>query len=418
MVSRCKTACVFTLLLGLGLSSSGWAGSDLIINGTRLPAKSIAVLEKALTRVKFNTDLAEVRQGLVDNRLVAEAVQAQLTPANQDSLKVDVQLESSDLIERVLGKQLDNDFQPYLSAPQPLTSVQLRAVLQPRAGLVALNSLWLDEQQRAEAGKIQLVTWTFPEAAPHTLNLLEVWDSVAVQGKVELQKGNLQYLGGQVAQHVQRQYHWHQLKKLGYSAAEIDGIRQLVSDKLVRHKYMHQLGLHSDFHHETPVLKELAAKVSDADAKAYYAANKAQFMNVAQVQAAHIRVDSQAKADAVHAELQQGLAFSDAVHKYSLADDKEQALPGDLGLIRHDDPSLSFLHKTALIQKADTISQPMLIDGFFEIVQVRSRKDRLLPLSDPSVRREVNQYVARQQLAKQVEDQLASLRANAKVQGL
>ncbi|MCJ8169356.1 peptidylprolyl isomerase [Atopomonas sediminilitoris] len=419
MASRCKrTVGTFTLLLGLALSSSGWASSDLIINGTRLPAKSIALLEKALTRVKFNTDLSQVRQGVVDNHVLAQAVAGDLSAANQASLAVDLELESADLLERVLGKQLERDFQPYLSAPQPMTSAQLAALLQPRAGLVALDSLWLDQSQRADVAQATLVTWQFPQQPAHALSLLEVWDSVAVQGKVELQKGNLQYLGQQVAQHLQRAFYWYQLKDLGYSQAEIDGIRTLVRDKLVRHKYMHQLGLHSDFHHETPVLKAMAAKVSDAEAKDYYQAHQAEFMNVAQVQAAHIRLDSQAKADAVYAEIEQGLPFAEAVRQYSLAQDKEQDPPGDLGLVRHDDPNLSFLHKTALIQKADSVSQPMWLDGFFEIVQVRSRQDRLLPLSDPSVRREVNQQVARIKLAQQVETQLATLRANAKVQGL
>ncbi|MNW20024.1 hypothetical protein D3C71_2202340 [compost metagenome] len=59
----------------------------------------------------------------------------------------------------------------------------------------------------------------------------------------------------------------------------------------------------------------------------------------------------------------------------------------------------------------------MLIDGVFEIVQVRAREDRQLPLSDPSVRFEVNQAVARQQLAAQFDARLQALLAAAKVEG-
>ncbi len=93
-------------------------------------------------------------------------------------------------------------------------------------------------------------------------------------------------------------------------------------------------------------------------------------------------------------------------------------MPGDLGLIRHNDPGLDFLRKTALIQKAGTVSQPMLIGGAFEIIEVRQREDRQLPLSDPSVRFEVNQAVARQQLSSQFQARLDALLASAKVQGL
>jgi len=60
----------------------------------------------------------------------------------------------------------------------------------------------------------------------------------------------------------------------------------------------------------------------------------------------------------------------------------------------------------------------MLIDGAFEIIQVRQREDRQLLLSDPSVRFEVNQAVARQQLSSQFQARLDALLASAKVQGL
>ena len=60
----------------------------------------------------------------------------------------------------------------------------------------------------------------------------------------------------------------------------------------------------------------------------------------------------------------------------------------------------------------------MLIDGAFEIVQVRSREDKQLPLSDPSVRYEVNQAVAKEQLTQAFQARVDALLANAKVEGL
>ena len=138
---------------------------------------------------------------------------------------------------------------------------------------------------------------------------------------------------------------------------------------------------------------------------------------MAQVQAAHLRLSDQASADRVYAELQQGLAFTEAVRRYSLSDDKNRELPGDLGLIRHDDPALDFLHKAALIQQVNTVSQPMLIDANFEIIQVRAREDLQLPLSDPSVRFEVNQALAREKLGKQFDARLQALLGAAKVEG-
>lgn len=413
-----RTTCRGLLALWLaGVAPLASAAADLRINDVLLPGKSIGLLEQALTRIKFNTDKATLRQGLVENHLLARAVEAELSQANRQDLDALVDAEAANLIEQVYGHKLQHDIVPFLREPQALSSARLREVLAPKTQGVVLNSLWLSETQQAAAAQVELISWQFPGQPRQRLDLLSVYQGTSVQGQVELQQGNLGFMAQLVRELAQRDYLWYQLGQQGFSAAEQQGVRQLVRDKLVRHKYLHQIGLYSDFHHETESLKQLARQVSDAQADAYYQRHLAEYRNVAQVQAAHIRLADQATADRVYAELQQGLDFTQAVQRYSLSADKQQPLPGDLGLIRHDDPQLDFLRKTALIQKADTVSQPMLIDGAFEILQVRSREDRQLPLSDPSVRYEVNQAVAREQLARQFEARLQALVAAAKVQG-
>ncbi|MBP8171376.1 MAG: peptidyl-prolyl cis-trans isomerase [Pseudomonas sp.] len=413
-----RTTCRGLLALWLaGVAPLASAAADLRINDVLLPGKSIGLLEQALTRIKFNTDKATLRQGLVENHLLARAVEAELSQANRQDLDALVEAEAANLIEQVYGAKLQHDIVPFLREPQALSSARLRKVLAPKTQGVVLNSLWLSETQQAAAAQVELISWQFPGQPRQRLDLLSVYQGTSVQGQVELQQGNLSFMAQLVREQAQRDYLWYQLGQQGFSAAEQQGVRQLVRDKLVRHKYLHQIGLYSDFHHETESLKQLARQVSDAQADAYYQRHLAEYRNVAQVQAAHIRLADQATADRVYAELQQGLDFTQAVQRYSLSADKQQPLPGDLGLIRHDDGQLDFLRKTALIQKADTVSQPMLIDGAFEILQVRSREDRQLPLSDPSVRYEVNQAVAREQLARQFEARLQALVAAAKVQG-
>ena len=413
-----RTTCRGLLALWLaGVAPLASAAADLRINDVLLPGKSIGLLEQALTRIKFNTDKATLRQGLVENHLLARAVETELSQANRQDLDALVEAEAANLIEQVYGAKLQHDIVPFLREPQALSSARLREVLAPKTQGVVLNSLWLSETQQAAAAQVELISWQFPGQPRQRLDLLTLYQGTSVQGQVELQQGNLSFMAQLVREQAQRDYLWYQLGQQGFSAAEQQGVRQLVRDKLVRHKYLHQIGLYSDFHHETESLKQLARQVSDAQADAYYQRHLAEYRNVAQVQAAHIRLADQATADRVYAELQQGLDFTQAVQRYSLSADKQQPLPGDLGLIRHDDGQLDFLRKTALIQKADTVSQPMLIDGAFEILQVRSREDRQLPLSDPSVRYEVNQAVAREQLARQFEARLQALVAAAKVQG-
>ena len=403
-------------LAGFGLPAS--AAQDLRINGQLLSGKSIGVLEQALKQIRFDSNQAKLRQGLVENHLLALEVEGELTPALAQDLDALVEIEAGNLIEQVYGKQLQHDIVPFLHEPQALSSAQLREVLAPKAQGVVLNSLWLSEAQQAAAAKVELISWQFPQQPRHSLNLLALYQASNVQGQVELQQGNLPFLAQAVREQAQRDYLWFQMGNKGFSRAEQQDLRQLVRDKLIRHKYLHQIGLYSDFHHETDSLKQLASRVSDAQAADFYQRHLADYQNVAQVQAAHIRLADQATADRVYAELQGGLDFAAAVQRYSNSDDKNRPQAGDLGLIRHDDPALDFLHKAALIQKAGSLSQPMLIEGKFEIIQVRSRADRQLPLSDPSVRFEVNQGVARELLAKQFDARLQTLVRAAKVEDL
>lgn len=408
------------LALGLtGICLSALAAQDLRINEQRLPGKSVALLEQAMTRVKFNTDLRRLRLGLAENHLLAREVEAELQDNYRRELDALVEVEAANLIEQVHGRQFEQDVRPYLRQPQPLASQQLRDILAaPQQGLV-LDSLQLSPQQQTQAKALVLIHWQFPGGPERQLDLLQLYQGDNVQGQVELQQGNLVYLAEAVRQRAWRDFLWHQLEhKLGFTETERAGLRQLVRDKLVRHQYLHQIGLHSDFHHETPSLRDLASQVSDADAEAYYQRNRQQYQNVARVEAAHIRLADQATADRVHAELQQGLDFSEAVQRYSTAPSKALSPPGDLGEIRADATGLDFLRMTALLQKAGTTSLPMWIDGAFEIVQVRTREDRQLPLSDPSVRYEVNQAVAKEQLTRQFQARVDALLAGARVEGL
>ena len=57
--------------------------ADLWINGERIPGKSLQLVEQALLKVKFNTDRAKLRQGLVENHLLARAVEQELLPARR-----------------------------------------------------------------------------------------------------------------------------------------------------------------------------------------------------------------------------------------------------------------------------------------------------------------------------------------------
>ncbi|MDH4559609.1 peptidylprolyl isomerase [Pseudomonas sp. BN411] len=411
---------IVALVLGLYLGGAQAmpAAPDLRVDGELLPGKSIALLEQVLSRVKFNTDSQQLRRGLLENHLLAREVASELNAQSRSDLDASVEMEAGNLLEQYYGRAGRQDLRPFLRQPQPLSAQRLREVLAPASRGLVENSLQLSPEQQREAAQVELIRWQFPGQPEQRLDLLSLYQGDNIQGQVELQQGNLEYLARQVQTRVQRDYLWFRLAQDGFTPAERQGLKILVRDRLVRQRYLHQIGLYSDFHHESEALRELAAKVTDAEAQAYYQRNQARYLNVAGVQAAHIRLPDQASADRVYAELQKGLAFDEAVRRYSLAQDKDRTPPGDLGLIRPEDGELDLLRKTALIQKADTLSQPMRIGGVFEIVRVRSREDRQLPLSDRSVRYEVNQAVAREKLAAELDERLSRLLASAQVEGL
>ncbi|MDH4558898.1 peptidylprolyl isomerase [Pseudomonas sp. BN417] len=406
------------LALYLGAAQAQPTATDLRINGDVLPGRSIALLEQVLSRVKFNTDPRQLRRGLVENHLLAREVASEMNVQNRADLDASVEIEAGNLLEQYYGRSGRQDLRPFLRQPQPLSAKGLHDTLAPASRGLVQNSLELSPEQQRAAAQVELIRWQFPGQPQQHLDLLSLYRGDNIQGQVELQQGNLEYLARQVQTRVQRDYLWYRLGQDGFTPAEQQGLKTLVRDRLVRQRYLHQIGLYSDFHHESDTLRELARTVSDAEAGAYYQRNQARYRNVAQVQAAHIRLPDQASADRVYTELQQGLDFDEAVRRYSQAEDKDRTPPGDLGLIRPESGPLDLLRKTALIQKADSLSQPMRIEGAFEIVRVRSREDRQLPLSDRSVRYEVNQAVAREKLAAEFEAQLGRLLTEARVEGL
>lgn len=199
------------------------APQDLRIDGEVLPGRSIDLLEQALSRVKFNTDPQQLRRGLVENRLLARAVEDQLTAQSRADLDASVEIEAGNLLEQVYGRRYREDLGPYLRQPRALSAERLREVLAPRNRGLVENSLLLDETQRREAAGVELIGWQFPGQPAQVLDLLSLYEGDNVQGQVELQQGNLAYLARQVQTRIRRDYLWYRLAQDGFGPAERQG---------------------------------------------------------------------------------------------------------------------------------------------------------------------------------------------------
>lgn len=398
------------------------AGRDLQVDDERLPAASIALLRQALDRLRGAQAPADaersLRRGLVQNRLLAREVEADLPEGVRHDLDARTEDEVERLLRQVYGPRVDEGGEAFRLPGDRLDPAALRALLASPAGVLRLDSQRLEPAQRQRAAAVEALAWRFPDRPRQAVDLLTVYEREDVQGRAELQQGNVDYLDTRALAFLRRAWLQERLVREGVGDAAQAGLRRLVRDKLVRLEYLRQLGLAEEMHHRSEALDAAARQVSEADARAYYQRHAGRYRNVARVEAAHLRLADQASADRVYAELQAGLAFDKAVRRHSLAEDRQLEPPGDLGTVQALDPGLDLLRKAALIQRAGSVSQPMRIGDAFEIVQVRRREDRQLPLEDPSVRDEVNRAVAREQLAAQLQARLDGRLAQARVDGL
>jgi hypothetical protein len=174
-------------------------------------------------------------------------------------------------------------------------------------------------------------------------------------------------------------------------------VETIVDDKIISMDHLVKSGVISEIHSADPVITEQAKLVSDAEITAYYQRNTLQFKQVDEVKAQHIRLATQQQADEVYSKLKETSPdFSQAVKQYSTAADKTLALPGDLGLIKNGDRKLAFIKKIALLQPLEEISRPFRASDGYHIFYLSKRTDRILPITDGSVRHSIKRSVARE----------------------
>jgi hypothetical protein len=180
------------------------------------------------------------------------------------------------------------------------------------------------------------------------------------------------------------------------------------------------MGLHADVHDDNPALRAKAKLVSEEKIKQFYHANKDEFAVVERVKARHVRVANQELADQIVAEIKAGLDFSVAIKKYSIADDKNDTVPGSLGWLKRSDKKRSWLHAIAFMQQPGQVSAPFRSpqnqgDIVYEILFADERTDGHLPYSDPTVRYEASRDIALKELRAEFIALQSKLRNNADI---
>lgn len=177
------------------------------------------------------------------------------------------------------------------------------------------------------------------------------------------------------------------VQSLGQNAARFagEGGRQQLIDELVTQELFYSDALASGLDKDkeflaavenmySTLLKQYAlskllgtVKVSDEEALAYFNEHKDTFKSAPTAHASHILVDSKEQADAILAEIKDGLSFEEAAEKYSSCPSKERG--GDLGEFSRGQMVPEF-EQAVFNMKANEISEPVQSQFGYHIIKL------------------------------------------------
>ena len=257
----------------------------------------------------------------------------------------------------------------YLTEPLLLSEDVLAPLLSLDQALYAT----MTEAQQQAASQLVIARYRFAEDQPEqTLTLWDLYRRQNIQLKVQMHNLNTGFIREAIKQQLTMEYvfYWFD-QHSGLSARAIAAVDDCIDDAMSRDELLHDLGLMHDIHDDNPQLRALAAEVSQDQIAAYYQQHQDEFTRVERVHAYHLRVNSQAEADRIYAELldvqkaqkaqkadsgDPAIAFADAVARYSVADDREQG--GALGWIDRDSREDHWTQALAFVQPVQRVSPP------------------------------------------------------------
>jgi len=310
---------------------------------------------------------------------------ALIRKANEESLKK--------AIQKMPNKSLDGiyQFNKNLSADEYKKLFSLKSKVNIEA----------TPEQLEIAKKTPVATLTL-DGKETTLSLWDIYRRQNVQGRLSMHNGNLDHLKSETRQRVGSLFVLNWAKE-NLPEQDLKAIQQIVLNEQHKKTLLQNMGLYADVHDDNPVLREKAQSISEEEVLEFYNEHKDEFEVVEKVKARHIRVKSQDLADRIHHEIKDGLSFEKAVKKYSIAEDKNNPIPGDLGWLVRKDKKRSWLHSVAFTHRAGQVSVPFRSpqnqgDIVYEIIFVDERVDGYLPVTDPTVRYEASRDIALKKL--------------------
>lgn len=418
------------------------------VDNAVIPLDTLNVFVAAAHRSEPDVSREAVLKGLVENRLLAAVAHKHDDPAGHDHADASrvgydaqtrheqqrfklIRTAFADALRVAVEESGTKNSLDYLSAPLVLSNDALSPLLTLEQALYAT----MTEGQQHAASQLVIARYRFVEDQPEqTLTLWDLYRRQNIQLKVQMHNLNTGFIREAIKQQLTMEYvfYWFD-QHSGLSGDAIAAVDDCIDDAMTRDVLLHDLGLMHDIHDDNPQLRALAAEVSQAQIAAYYQQHKDEFTRVERVHAHHLRVNSQAEADRIYAELlkiQQdesadpGEAFADAVARYSVAVDREQG--GALGWIDRDSREDHWIQALAFVQPAQRVSPPFRSPAtdsapYWELLWVDQKEMGYQRVDSESVRYRAAQAIAREQMQQRFQTLLAeateaaSLRVNHEV---
>ena len=252
-----------------------------------------------------------------------------------------------------------------------------------------------------------------------SLSLWDIYRRQNVQGRLSMLNADLKQLHAEARERAGSRFvlNWADNNS---PAEDVAAVKQIVANEQDKTALLQSMGLYADVHDDNPVLRLRAEQVPSDQVLAFYNENKDEFAVVEKVKARHIQLATQEQADKVKHELEHGLSFDDAIARYSIADDKNAKIPGDLGWLIRKDSNRGWIHSVAFTHQKGQTSMPFRSpqgDGkvVYEILYIDEREDGYLDVTDATVHYEASRDIALKQLKDEFYTLQKTLRNNADV---
>lgn len=424
IVFRLPIAVIFMFVLSINVcaNEAEALNSETLlaeVNGSFIPNQSFELLYSVVSGGKGAMTRQQLLESSVESRLIAlygESTIANSALKETTTVGYPVDVLLNDELVGILrlnfrdeiNAHIDSRFNGKLENIVILNQTLASALVQT-PGVLLLDHR-LDDGLKTKYQEISVASVSLAGGRSVSLSLYELFESQNVQGKISIRNSDVNFIQTQAVIALSKVYFTDWLLSTGKITQDaLDGLDRLVWDKHVKGKVLLAHGLNNDVHDDNVVLSEAYEKVTQAEIEHYYRENKERFSRIMSVDARHIRLANESDSRVVQKALAQGMDFSDAVKKYSIADDKHLAVPGSLGNISGD-AQKDWLHTVIFALNQGTPSRPFRSpqmegrDVFWEIFLVDKKEMGYYPVDSETVRYVAGKDIAMEKLKQNFRD--------------